>query len=417
MSVESYYVVKTTSIVKATNKTKAKSILVGEESHGEILAQKVEVERKDQDGIAELVSKLDNDFPVQEDEDVEEENGNSYSSYLTVNEDIVNFLRSENKRLIKLVEKNKNVKDEAVYSVYQAAYDAFGSFELPSIKRVNYSKAKGVPETAVAVFADWQLGKVTPSYNSDILAKRIELYTEKLLEITEIQRAHHPVDDLHVWLLGDIVEGEEIFPGQSHLIDSGLYRQVGVNGPEILTTFINTCLQNFDNIHITGVIGNHGSVGGRARKQHDPETNMDRLLYKIIQLIYSKEKRVSFNIPDGRGERNFYAIDTIGDYSSLLIHGDQMPSPGQFYGYYKKVMGWKDEAIPENFEDVYMGHYHQKFKMTIGSSTLRISGSPESHNTYAQEYFNSMSRPCQDLLYVHPKNGITSEYTIWLDAV
>ena len=144
---------------------------------------------------------------------------------------------------------------------------------------------------------------------------------------------------------------------------------------------------------------------------------MDRLLYKIIQLIYSKEKRVSFNIPDGRGERNFYAIDTIGDYSSLLIHGDQMPSPGQFYGYYKKVMGWKDEAIPENFEDVYMGHYHQKFKMTIGSSTLRISGSPESHNTYAQEYFNSMSRPCQDLLYVHPKNGITSEYTIWLDAV
>jgi 4-hydroxy-3-methylbut-2-enyl diphosphate reductase IspH len=94
MSVESYYVVKTTSIVKATNKTKAKSILVGEESHGEILAQKVEVERKDQDGIAELVSKLDNDFPVQEDEDVEEENGNSYSSYLTVNEDIVNFLRS-----------------------------------------------------------------------------------------------------------------------------------------------------------------------------------------------------------------------------------------------------------------------------------------------------------------------------------
>ena len=61
--------------------------------------------------------------------------------------------------------------------------------------------------------------------------------------------------------------------------------------------------------------------------------------------------------------------------------------------------------------------YHQKFKMTIGSSTLRISGSPESHNTYAQEYFNSMSTPCQDLLYVHPKNGITSEYTIWLDAV
>lgn len=417
MSLDSYYVVKTTSIVKAINKTKARSVLVGEEAHGEVLAQKVEVEKKEQKEVAEIISRLDSDFSSSEEELVEEEEANSYSSFLTVNEDIVNFLRSENKRLAKLAEKNKNVKEEAVYSVYQAAYDAFNQFELPSIKRINYSKAKGVPETAVAVFADWQLGKVTPTYNSDILAKRIELYTEKLIEITEIQRAHHPVEDLHVWLLGDIVEGEEIFPGQSHLIDSGLYRQVGVNGPEILTNFINTCLEHFDRIHITGVIGNHGSVGGRARKQHDPETNMDRLLYKILDLIYAKEKRVSFNIPDGRGERNFYAIDSIGDYSSLLIHGDQMPAPGQFYGYYKKVMGWKDEAIPENFDDVYMGHYHQKFKMTIGSSTLRISGSPESHNTYAQEYFNSMSRPCQDLLYVHPKNGITSEYTIWLDAV
>jgi hypothetical protein len=418
MTSDSYYVVKTTSIVKAINKTKARSLLVGEDAHGEILAQKVEVDEKDQSDIAQIISRLDESFSGNDEEDlIEEDTSNSYSSYLTVNEDVVNFLRSENKRLARLAEKNKNVKEEAVYSVYQAAFDAFNGFELPKIKRINTSKVKGMAETAVAVFADWQLGKVTPSYNSDVLAKRIELYTEKLIEITEIQRAHHPVNDLHVWLLGDIVEGEEIFAGQSHLIDSGLYRQVGINGPEILTTFINTCLEHFDRIHITGVIGNHGAVGGKARKQHDPETNMDRLLYKILDLIYSKEDRVTFNIPDGKGERNFYAIDNIGEYSSLLIHGDQMPSPGQFYGYYKKVMGWKDESIPENFDDVYMGHYHQKFKMTIGSSTLRISGSPESHNTYAQEYFNSMSRPCQDLLYVHPKNGITSEYTIWLDAV
>jgi hypothetical protein len=418
MTSDSYYVVKTTSIVKAINKTKARSLLVGEDAHGEILAQKVEIDEKDQSDIAQIISRLDESFSGNEQEDlIEEDTSNSYSSYLTVNEDVVNFLRSENKRLARLAEKNKNVKEEAVYSVYQAAFDAFNGFELPKIKRINTSKVKGMAETAVAVFADWQLGKVTPSYNSDVLAKRIELYTEKLIEITEIQRAHHPVNDLHVWLLGDIVEGEEIFAGQSHLIDSGLYRQVGINGPEILTTFINTCLEHFDRIHITGVIGNHGAVGGKARKQHDPETNMDRLLYKILDLIYSKEDRVTFNIPDGKGERNFYAIDNIGEYSSLLIHGDQMPSPGQFYGYYKKVMGWKDESIPENFDDVYMGHYHQKFKMTIGSSTLRISGSPESHNTYAQEYFNSMSRPCQDLLYVHPKNGITSEYTIWLDAV
>lgn len=179
-------------------------------------------------------------------------------------------------------------------------------------------------------------------------------------------------------------------------------------------------MNHFEHVHVTGVIGNHGAVGGRARKQHDPETNMDRLLYKSMEYFYKegrKEPRITFNIPDGRGERHWYAIDSIGTYNALLIHGDQMPAPGQYYGYYKKAMGWKDGAIPENFEDIFMGHYHQQFKMTIGSSILRVSGSPESYNTYAQEYFSSMSRPCQNLIFVHPENGVTCEYSIWLDAV
>lgn len=330
------------------------------------------------------------------------------------------FLRSENRRLAKSVEKNKNIKDEAVYAIYEAAYSAFSSIDTAPIKSPIVKHLPGVPETAVAVFADWQLGKITPDYSSEVLAERIEIYTQKLLEITEIQRKHHPVKNLHVWLLGDIVEGEEIFPGQSHLIDSGLYRQVGINGPAILMKFFDTVLQHFEHIHVTGVIGNHGAVGGRGRKQHDPETNMDRLLYKSMEIFYKegrKEPRITFNIPDGRGERHWYAIDSIGNYNSLLIHGDQMPAPGQYHGYYKRAMGWKDGAIPEDFEDIFMGHYHQQFKMTIGSSILRVSGSPESYNTYAQEYFSSMSRPCQHLMFVHPENGVTCEYSIWLDGV
>jgi len=402
---EKYYLLTKKYIVKARNMTQAKLGIDGEEDFfGEILQENEELNEVSSTEAGKFIATPQPSVDLGYDLDEEAPS------------DRFEFIRSENRRLARAVDKYKNVKDEAVLAVYQAAHDAFSSFELPQTKSPNIKSSKtGTTETAVAVFADWQLGKITPTYNSDVLANRIETYTEKLLEITEIQRADHPVDNLHVWLLGDIVEGEEIFPGQSHLIDSGLYRQVGVNGPEILSTFLKTALENFKHVHVTGVIGNHGAVGGRARKQHDPETNMDRLLYKIVELIFKNEPRISFNIPDGRGERNFYAVDNIGNYSSLLIHGDQMPAPTSYYGYYKKVMGWKDGAIPENFDDVFMGHYHQQFKMTIGSGLLRISGSPESHNTYAQEYFSSMSRPCQHLMFVHPENGVTSEYSIWLD--
>lgn len=413
---EKYYLVTSNHIVKAPNMTHAKMAIEGDEDFsGEVLKEKLDLNEVSQReaakyvGLSSAVSNnsidksFNSDFDEDEDEDI------NYSNKFE-------FIRSENRRLAKLAEKHKNIKDEAVLAVYQAAYEAFNGFEFPSIKYKGPEvKSKGTPETAVAVFADWQLGKVTASYNSDVLAKRIEMYTEKMIEIVNIQRAHHNVDTLHVWLLGDIVEGEEIFPGQSHLLDAGLYRQVGIYGPEILSKFLTVALQNFKHVHVTGVIGNHGAVGGRARRQHDPETNMDRLLYKIVQLIFKDEPRITFNIPDGRGERSFYAVDRIGNYSSLLIHGDQMPSPTAFHGYFKKVMGWKDGAIPEQFDDVFMGHYHQQVKVTIGSGLLRISGSPESNNTYAQEYFSSMSRPCQHLMFIHPDNGVTCEYSIWLD--
>lgn len=412
---EKYFLVTNKSIVKAKNMTHAKALISGDETvPGTIMTDNITSREVDENNASSYFSTISEEDTIEDEYEDYRDVGLSMSS---VPSSTIDFLRSENKKLARQVDRYKNIKEEASHLVYQAAFDAFSNFDLPKISKPVLTKKRATPETAVAVFADWQLGKVTSTYNSDVLARRIEQYTEKMIEIVNIQRAHHNVDNLHVWLLGDIVEGEEIFPGQSHLLDAGLYRQVGIYGPEILTKFITTALENFEHIHITGVIGNHGAVGGRARKQHDPETNMDRLLYKIVQLIFKDEPRVTFNIPDGRGERSFYAVDTIGSYSSLLIHGDQMPSPTAFHAYYKKIMGWKDGAIPENFEDVFMGHYHQQVKVTIGSGLLRISGSPESNNTYAQEYFSSMSRPCQHLMFVHPDNGVTSEYSIWLDSV
>lgn len=420
---DNVFLVTKTHIVKAKNMKHARSIVEGDEDiPGDVLADTDSIQEVDENQASSYFASTQNSFYNSLDDLDEIDYSNNEESYDNNNMQIphstVDFLRSENKRLAKQLEKHKNISEEASHSIYRAAYDALANFKLPSIERKPPRKAgKGAPETAVAVLADWQLGKVTPDYNSQVLAKRIELYTEKMLEIVEIQRADHPVNNLHVWLLGDIVEGEEIFPGQSHLIDSGIYRQVGVNGPEILSKFFATALENFDKVNVTGVIGNHGSVGGRNRKMYDPESNMDRLLYKITSLIFASNPRIQFNIPDGRGERHWYAVDTIGNYSTLLIHGDQLPSPTSVTAYGRKVLGWKDGAIPEEFQDVFMGHYHQQAKMTIGSSTLRISGSPESYNTYAQEYFNSMSRPCQHLMFVHPDNGVTSEYSVWLDSV
>jgi hypothetical protein len=325
-------------------------------------------------------------------------------------------LRLSYNKLLQEYNKAKEKNVDLADAVYRAVREDIESVKYVPVPKPKFGKATKGEEVAVAVIADWQLAKITPDYNSQVCEERIYKYAEKIIQLTEIQRQDHPVKELHIWALGDIIEGELIFPGQSFLVDGGLYRQITVDGPRIMKNFINMMLENFEKIVFVGVIGNHGSIGGRARKDHDPETNGDRMLYRITQLMFENEKRIEFRIPDGRGERHWYAVDKIGNYKSLLCHGDQFGSLSTFYGFQKKAYGWKIGAIEDDFDDVYLGHFHTPTKMTFNTVQMRISGSPESTNTYAVERLAAVGRPSQPLMFVHPEKGIvTAEYNCWLD--
>lgn len=311
-------------------------------------------------------------------------------------------------------------KAELVDAVYRAAYDASSALDLDPVPFTYTRPSPGRPETAVAVLSDWQLAKVTPTYSSAVCAERVELYGDKVIRLAGIQRADHPVKNLHVWLLGDLIEGELIFPGQSHLIDASLYRQVVVDGPRILAGFLRKMLAHFESVHVTAVIGNHGRIGGRASRDYDPESNADRMLYRITQMVLENETRLTWEIPDGGRERNWYAIDRIGNYSCLLFHGDQIKggfAGFPFYGLGKKVWGWSAGAIKEPFKDVALGHWHQPTRLTLNYTTARVNGSTESDNTYAQEELAAAGRPAQWLLFVEPDDGeVTAEYNVRLDV-
>lgn len=310
----------------------------------------------------------------------------------------------------------KRRTDQLVAAVYQGAHDAVAGMDLRPVPRPKLPKRSGGEEVAVAVLSDWQTGKRTPTYDSDVCAKRVALMAEKVIELTEIQRAHHPVKRCHLWLLGDLVEGEMIFPGQAWLVDSSLYVQVQ-RVAEMVERFVRTMLETFEEVRVVGVIGNHGSMGGRGRRDYNPETNFDRLAYSIVRSMFDRagEKRVSFVIPEGGNERKWYAIDRIGSYSTLLFHGDQVRGHSgiPWYGFAKRCTAWKAGAIPEPFDDAFCGHFHTATKMTFSNLVVRVNGTTESTNTYAQEQLASMGSPSQHLMFVHPGKGrVTAEYSV-----
>ena len=178
----------------------------------------------------------------------------------------IELLQAVNTRLMVQLDQAKHKTTDLVAAVYRAARDAAEQLQYKPVPKPRLrSSSKDDPETAICIVSDWQLGKKTPTYSTAICAKRIKQYADRVCRLTDIQRASRPIRKARVFVLGDICEGELIFPGQEHRIDASLFRQVMLDGPEILGTLIRELLAYFDEVEVDDVIGNHGALGGVGR--------------------------------------------------------------------------------------------------------------------------------------------------------
>jgi len=336
---------------------------------------------------------------------------------------VVQDLKKDNLKLLKQLDKAKNKKADMVDAVYQAVDTNLRTWDKPKIPKPTLSTKKAGEEVAIAVLSDIQLAKITPEYNSEIAELRVIEYAKKIVELANLQRATHPVNKCAVFAVGDIIEGELIFPGQSHLIDSSLYKQVTVDGPRIMTKFFDILLANFKEVDVHWVIGNHGHLGGRSRKDYHPDSNADRMLGKIMEMVYRDEKRIKWTIPDSEGDNHWFDIADLGENCKFLLwHGDNVRGFNGFpwYGFGKKLQGWKTLAangMMDHFDMAIAGHFHTPTTMYLNGIRLWVNGSTESYNTYALEQLASMGRPCQWLLFCKPGTGVTAEYLVNLDNV
>jgi hypothetical protein len=331
------------------------------------------------------------------------------ASYEAIGE--IERLKSAHRKALKKLEDKERDRSELVEAVYQAAREASAAMNIAPVAPARVDKRKADDETAILLLSDWQLGKITPTYNSDVAAERIKSLSDKVERLVEIQRAAHPVKELRVYLLGDLVEGEDIFPGQAHLIDASLYNQI-FHGGEILANLVRRLASVFEKVRVVGVIGNHGRLGRRGT--FHPESNADAMMYRIASMALKEQKNVEWVETISAGERAWFATDVVKGKTWFLFHGDQV-SGGfagfPWYGFGKKLQGWNMTVA--RFDYSAAGHFHTPTRMYLNGITHWSGGSTESSNTYAQEQLASAGEPCQWLLFQH-ESGVTAEYLIRL---
>lgn len=334
--------------------------------------------------------------------------------------DEIKKLRAQRDALGRRLEAVKHKHADYIEAVVDATREAVGEIVIPPVPLFQPDflyPAERKPEVAVALLSDLQTGKITPDYNTEVCRKRVLAYAEKIVAITQIQRMHHPVDEIVVCMLGDMVEGVDIFPGQQWLIDSTLYKQVFKSTPSIVADFLRYLAANFTTVRVEAVQGNHGRIGRKG--QYGPEDNADKMTYSIAELLTAGQSNITWKIADPEGERAWYQIMEIGNYKAMLIHGDQIKGSNGFpwYGLGKKVPAWASGALGKGvtFQDLYMGHYHQAAAVPLNQRTVWANGAIESYNTFAAETLAAQSEPCQWLLFVEPVRGrVTGSYIVQL---
>lgn len=322
-------------------------------------------------------------------------------------------LRAANARLFKSYSKEKAKGERLIAAVYNAALDAASS--TPSVKPVaapSRDKRTVHEEAAIWHLTDWQLGKKTSTYSTEIGERRVRQCVAKYQELTEVMQKDHPVKHGVVLMTGDMLEGCNIFPAQEWELDATLFEQIFATAA--LEEFVvREALKTYETVDVVCEWGNHGRIGKRS-DGFKPSDNVDRIIYEIVRQRFLDEPRIkNFQLSD-----QFYQHFTVGEYSAIAVHGDEIKSFGgnlPSYGILRKANAWASGVV-EDFRDMYIGHYHQSMELSMANGgSVWMSGSTESGNEYAREFVAASNEPSQRISFVNPRKGfVTYTSRIWL---
>jgi hypothetical protein len=310
----------------------------------------------------------------------------------------------------------KTKTDHLVDATIEAARDAVLSQPRPKLPAKAKSRSKGRSEAALWHLTDWQGAKLTPSYSTEVMHRRVHRFVDKAERITEIQRKDHPVDEVHILLGGDMIEGLFNFPTQPYEIDATLFEQF-VTVANLIVNVVERAFTIYPKVTVVSEWGNHGRLGSK-RDAVPKSDNADRMTYELARqiLIASGVKNLHW---EDSGE-DIQRVE-IGAYRALLIHGDEIGRNGfaSTNTITNHVNRWRSGSYPWEFRDVYVGHYHTHYQASLadGAGAIYGTGSTESDNRYASVGLASSAVPSQRLHFIDPQEGrVTAQYQVWLDA-
>lgn len=283
-------------------------------------------------------------------------------------------------------------------------------------------------QEAVALFSDLHYGSRIDKratgglaeYNPEIAIRRLELWRNKVLTFTQQWQFHTTVNTLHIFALGDDLEGHgAMFGSQKFQISDSIMFQV-MGFVEVMCEVLVSFLERYKKIKIYKVPGNHGRITPSAKEAYVVD-NFETLAWELIAARmqsltggdWEETEQGVHQLTGGQIEffihRSFFALVEVCGWTIMARHGNGIRDITSTYTGASMNKLRMNSIVGEVINYYFMAHHHnaQSIENEIRGETI-LNGCVVGPSLLSLEMSKAASNlPSQEFMLFHPQHGKT----------
>jgi hypothetical protein len=276
----------------------------------------------------------------------------------------------------------------------------------------------GYPGVPCMMWSDWHWGEVVNKsemngineYDMKIARERARQLFQTTVDLLKNYTVNPVYPGVVVNLGGDMVTGD-IHEELTNTNDMPIMPTV-IDLFGILVEGIQLMANQFGNVFVPCVTGNHGRNTKKIQHKQRAYTSFDWLIYQLLEKHFINDKRITFFIPDAPD-----ASYKVYNHRYLLTHGDQFRGGDGIIGPIGPIMRGDNKKRSRNsqmgmdYDTMIIGHFHTLMMLP----RLIVNGSLIGYNEYAFSGNFPFEPPAQALWMTHPDLGMTISMPIYTD--
>lgn len=314
----------------------------------------------------------------------------------------------QNKRLSVQLEQERNktqiILDNCLAEISKVS---FKSFPIPKIEKtkenLEFHSLRSDAQVGEKILPDSTQG--LGHYDIDTYKKRLSNWIDRILLFKMQDTTSLGLNKLVIHHLGDQVEGEAIYRGQSFYLDASLFQQLFISVEQESSALI--CLAKvFPEVEVYCVDGNHGRPAGKG--DNHGQTNFDRIFYMCLKKWVERQINIKVYVSESPS-----MLVQHGNFVFSLNHGSAINSWNgiPFYGL-ERMMRRLPDLYGMIIDYGLYAHFHTPLNI---EDKIFVNGCFPGGSDLSINKIGIKSLPSQKIFYFHPKKGINRETNLYLD--